>query len=150
MPVGMHGYRLEVEAHIITAAQGTVRKPAPVRRRSWGGSAAVRAEPAGLRDVVLTDGERNMGVAVCTSAAGPPTWHIRGWACLAHHGVGVGEPYHQYIATGLRLPLAQAEEIKIKYGYALKSGVSVEELLTVKAYGEDAPVRSAARTGTHH
>jgi cell division protein FtsA len=44
------------------------------------------------------------------------------------------------IATGLRLSLDQAEEIKKKYGYAIKSGVGAEEYFTVRTIGEDQPM----------
>jgi cell division protein FtsA len=53
------------------------------------------------------------------------------------------------IATGLRLPLAQAEEIKKKHGFALKSGVGAEEYLTVHAYGEDAAVQVSRQDLAH-
>jgi cell division protein FtsA len=143
MPIGMHGYRLEVEAHIITAAQGTVEN-----LRQCVGAAGVEVlqfvlNPLASGDVVLTDGERNMGVAVCDIGGGTAdlaiyvdghVWHTMVLAVGGNH-------ITNDIATGLRLPLAQAEEIKIKHGYALKSGVGAEELLTVKTYGEDAPVQ---------
>ena len=47
-PMGMHGYRLEVETHIITAAAGHRREPAPVPGLGRCGCFAVRAQPAGL------------------------------------------------------------------------------------------------------
>ena len=64
MPVGMHGYRLEVEAHIITAAAATVDN-----LRQCVKSAGVEIDqfvlnPLASAEVVLTDQEREMGVAV--------------------------------------------------------------------------------------
>jgi len=53
------------------------------------------------------------------------------------------------IATGLRLPLAQAEEIKKKHGFALKSGVGAEEYFSVKAFGEDAPIQISRQDLAH-
>jgi cell division protein FtsA len=53
------------------------------------------------------------------------------------------------IATGLRLPLAQAEEIKKKHGFAMKSGVGAEEYLTVRTYGEDAPIQISRQDLAH-
>jgi cell division protein FtsA len=151
MPIGMHGYRLEVEAHIITAAQGTVEN-----LRQCVGAAGVEVlqfvlNPLASGDVVLTDGERNMGVAVCDIGGGTTdlaiyvdghVWHTMVLAVGGNH-------ITNDIATGLRLPLAQAEEIKIKHGYALKSGVGAEEFLTVKAYGEDAPVQISRQDLAH-
>jgi cell division protein FtsA len=151
MPVGMHGYRLEVEAHIITAAQATVEN-----LRQCVGAAGVEVlqfvlNPLASGDVVLSDGERQMGVAVCDIGGGTTdlavyvdghVWHTMVLAVGGNH-------ITNDIATGLRLPLAQAEEIKIKHGYALKSGVGAEEYLTVRAYGEDAPVKISRQDLAH-
>lgn len=151
MPLGMHGYRLEVEAHIITAAQGTVEN-----LRQCVGAAGVEVlqfvlNPLASGDVVLSDGERNMGVAVCDIGGGTTdlaiyvdghVWHTMVLAVAGNH-------ITNDIATGLRLPLAQAEEIKKKYGFAMKSGVGAEETLTVKTYGEDAPVQISRQDLAH-
>jgi cell division protein FtsA len=151
MPLGMHGYRLEVEAHIITAAQGTVEN-----LRQCVGSAGVEVlqfvlNPLASGDVVLSDGERNMGVAVCDIGGGTTdlaiyvdghVWHTMVLAVAGNH-------ITNDIATGLRLPLGQAEEIKKKHGFAIKSGVGAEEVLTVKAYGEDTPVQISRQDLAH-
>jgi cell division protein FtsA len=151
MPVGMHGYRLEVEAHIITAAQATVEN-----LRQCVGAAGVDVlqfvlNPLASGDVVLSDGERQMGVAVCDIGGGTTdlaiyvdgnVWHTMVLAVGGNH-------ITSDIATGLRLPLAQAEEIKIKHGYAMKTGVGAEEYLTVRAYGDDAPVQISRQDLAH-
>ena len=151
MPIGMHGYRLEVEAHIITAAQSAVEN-----LRQCVGAAGVDVlrfvlNPLASGDVVLSDGERQMGVAVCDIGGGTTdlaiyvdghVWHTMVLAVGGNH-------ITNDIATGLRLPLAQAEEIKKKHGYAVKAGVGVEESLTVKAYGEDAPVKISRQDLAH-
>ena len=64
LPIGMHGYRLEVEAHIITAANATVDN-----LRKCVDEAGVQIQqfvlnPLASAEVVLTDQEREMGVAV--------------------------------------------------------------------------------------
>ena len=142
-PVGMHGYRLEVEAHIITAAEGTVEN-----LRQCVGAAGVDVlqfvlNPLASGDVVLTDTERQMGVAVCDIGGGTTdlalyvdghVWHTMVLAVGGNHVTND-------IAHGLRLPISQAEEIKKKHGYALKSGVGAEEYFTTRAFGEDQPVQ---------
>jgi cell division protein FtsA len=141
-PIGMHGYRLEVETHIITAAEATAQN-----LRECVGAAGVEVlhfilNPLASGEVVLTDTERNMGVAVCDIGGGTTdlaiyvdghVWHTMVLAVGGNH-------ITNDIATGLRLPLNQAEEIKKKHGYALKSGVGAEEYFTIKAFGEDQPV----------
>jgi len=142
-PVGMHGYRLEVEAHIITAAEGTVEN-----LRQCVGAAGVEVlqfvlNPLASGDVVLTDTERQMGVAVCDIGGGTTdlalyvdghVWHTMVLAVGGNH-------ITNDIAHGLRLPISQAEEIKKKHGFALKSGVGAEEYFTTRAFGEDQPVQ---------
>ena len=151
MPIGMHGYRLEVEAHIITAAQATVEN-----LRQCVAAAGVEVlqfvlNPLASGDVVLTDSERQMGVAVCDIGGGTTdlaiyvdghVWHTMVLAVGGNH-------ITNDIATGLRLSLAQAEEIKKKHGFALKSGVGAEENFSVRAYGEDAPIQISRQDLAH-
>ena len=151
MPLGMHGYRLEVEAHIITAAQATIEN-----LRQCVGAAGVEVlhfvlNPLASGDVVLTDTERQMGVAVCDIGGGTTdlaiyvdghVWHTMVLAVGGNH-------ITNDIATGLRLPLDQAEEVKKKYGYALRSGVGAEEFFSVKTFGEEEPVRVGRQDLAH-
>ncbi len=69
-PVGMHGYKIEVETHIITAAGATVDN-----LRQCVGAAGVDIQqfvlnPLASAEVVLTEQERQMGVAVCDIGGG--------------------------------------------------------------------------------
>jgi cell division protein FtsA len=151
MPVGMRGFRLEVEAHIITAAQSTVEN-----LRQCVSAAGVEVlqfvlNPLASGDVVLTDTERQMGVAICDIGGGTTdlalyvdgqVWHTMVLAVGGNH-------ITNDIATGLRLPLSQAEEIKKKYGFAMKSGVGVEETFAVHAFGEDQPVKISRQELAH-
>jgi len=143
VPIGMHGFRLEVEAHIITAAAATVEN-----LRQCVGAAGVEVlqfvlNPLASGDVVLTDSERQMGVVVCDIGGGTTDlaiyvdgniWHTMVLAVGGNHITAD-------IAHGLRLPITQAEEIKKKYGYALKSGVGSEEHFTIRPFGEEQPAQ---------
>ncbi len=44
------------------------------------------------------------------------------------------------IAHGLRLPITQAEEIKIMHGHAVRDEVDAKESFSVKPFGEEQPV----------
>ncbi len=140
-PIGMHGYRLEVETHIITAAEATVQN-----LRESVNSAGVEVmhfilNPLASGEVVLTDTERDMGVVVCDIGGGTTdlaiyvnghVWHTMVLAVGGNH-------ITNDIATGLRLPFAQAEEVKKKYGFAQKAGVGAEEYFSIKGIGDDQP-----------
>jgi len=142
-PLGMHGYRLEVEAHIITAAAATVDN-----LRQCVGAAGVEIQgfvlnPLASAEVVLTEQERQMGVAVCDIGGGTTdlaiyvdgnVWHTMVLAVGGNH-------ITQDIAHGLRLPVTQAEEVKKQQGHAVRSEVGAEEYFSIRPFGEDHPVQ---------
>ncbi len=150
-PIGMHGYRLEVEAHIITAASATMEN-----LRQCVGAAGVEVlqfvlNPLASGDAVLTDAERQMGVAICDIGGGTTdvaiyvdgnVWHTMVLAVGGNHVTND-------IAHGLRLPITQAEAVKKKYGYALRSGVGAEEVFTVRPFGEEEPIEISRQALVH-
>jgi cell division protein FtsA len=142
MPIGMHGYRLEVEAHIITAAASTVDNLRMVVGNSGVEVSSFVLNPLASGEVVLTDTEREMGVVVCDIGGGTTDMaiYIEGdvWHTMVL-GVG-GNHVTSDIAHGLRLPFSRAEEVKINHGHALTSAVDPAEIFPVRAFGGDQPV----------
>ncbi len=142
-PKGMHGYRLEVEAHIITASAATSDN-----LRQCVGAAGVQIQqfvlnPLASAEVVLTEQERQMGVAVCDIGGGTTdlalyvngdVWHTMVLAVGGNH-------ITQDIAHGLRLSFQQAEDVKKQHGYAIRTGVGSEEYFSIRPFGEDRPVQ---------
>jgi cell division protein FtsA len=142
-PVGMHGYKIEVETHIITAAGATVDN-----LRQCVGAAGVDIQqfvlnPLASAEVVLTEQERQMGVAVCDIGGGTTdlaiyvdgdVWHTMVLAVGGNH-------LTQDIAHGLRLPMSQAEEVKKQQGHALRTEIGSEEYFSIRPFGEDHDVR---------
>jgi len=146
-PVGMHGYRLEVEAHIITAAETTVEN---IRKATEAAGVQVLQfvlNPLASGEVVLTETERNLGVMVCDIGGGTTDLaiYINGdvWHTMVL-SIG-GNLITSDIAHGLRLPLNQAEEVKKKYGHAIKSEVAEEDLFSIRAFGQDNPIQMSRR-----
>jgi len=142
-PIGMHGYRLEVETHIITASAATVDN-----LRQCVGAAGVEVQqfilnPLASAEVVLTEQERQMGVAVCDIGGGTTdlaiyvngnVWHTMVLAVGGNHVT-------QDIAHGLSLAFAQAEDVKKQRGHAVRAEVGAEEYFTIRPFGEDRPVQ---------
>lgn len=142
-PIGMHGYKLEVETHIITAATATIDN-----LRQCVSAAGVNVQqfvlnPLASAEVVLTEQERQMGVAVCDIGGGTTdlaiyvdgdVWHTMVLAVGGNH-------ITQDIAHGLRLPMSQAEEVKKQQGFAIRSEIGSEEFFTIRPFGEDKDVR---------
>jgi cell division protein FtsA len=143
MPVGMHGYRLEVEAHIITAASATVENLGQCVSAAGVNVQGVVLNPLASAEVVLAEQERQMGVAVCDIGGGTTdlaiyvdgdVWHTMVLAVGGNH-------LTQDIAHGLRLPISQAEEVKKQQGHAVRSEVGAEEYFNIRPFGEDQAVR---------
>jgi len=142
-PIGMHGYRLEVEAHIITASSSTVEN-----LRQCVGASGIEVtqfvlNPLASGEIVLSETERQMGVAVVDIGGGTTdmaiyidgdVWHTMVLAVGGNHATSD-------IAHGLRLPISQAEEIKLKFGHSLQSSVNPEEQFSIRSFGGDAPTR---------
>jgi cell division protein FtsA len=147
MPIGMHGYRLEVETHIITAAAASVEN-----LRQCVASAGVEVSqfvlnPLASAEVVVSETERQMGVVVCDMGGGTTdiaiyidgdVWHT---AVLA---VG-GNHITSDIAHGLRLPMSQAEDVKIEHGFADPKALESDEFFNVRPFGDQEAVQVSRR-----
>ncbi|MCA1954129.1 MAG: cell division protein FtsA, partial [Anaerolinea sp.] len=140
-PVGMHGYRMEVEAHIITAAEATVENLRQAVQAAGVEVSQFVLNPLASGEVVLSESERQMGVVVCDIGGGTTDLaiYIDGdvWHTMVL-GVG-GNHVTNDIAHGLRLPVSQAEEIKKQYGHAITDEVGSDETFTIRAFGEEGP-----------
>lgn len=142
-PIGMHGYKLEVETHIITAAAATMDN-----LRQCVGAAGVEIQqfvlnPLASAEVVLSEHERQMGVAVCDIGGGTAdlaiyvdgdVWHTMVLPVGGNHVT-------QDIAMGLRLPVSQAEDVKKQRGHAVRAEVGAEEYFSIRPFGEDHDVQ---------
>jgi cell division protein FtsA len=151
MPVGMHGYRLEVEAHIITAATSTVENLRQCVQSAGVDIPQFVLNPLASGEVVLSETERQMGAVVCDIGGGTTdlaiyidgdVWHTMVLAVGGNH-------ITSDIAHGLRLPLAQAEEVKKQYGFAVEGEIDETDSFIVRAFGEDAPAQVSRKELAH-
>jgi len=143
MPIGMHGYRLEVEAHIITAAAATVENLRQCVAASGVTVSQFVLNPLASAEVVLSETERQMGAVVCDIGGGTTdmaiyidgdVWHTMVLAVGGNH-------ITSDIAHGLRLSLNQAEDVKKQHGHAVEAEVDPHETFMVRTFGEDKPVQ---------
>lgn len=142
MPLGMHGYRLEVEAHIITAAASTVENLRNCVSQAGAEVSQFVLNPLASGEVVLSETEREMGVIVCDIGGGTTDLAIYIEGDVWHTNVlGVGGDHiTSDIAHGLRLPISQAEEIKKQHGHANQSDIRDDEAFNVRPFGEEIPI----------
>lgn len=146
-PIGMHGYRLEVEAHIITAATTSLDNLEQCVNVAGAEVEAFILNPLASAETVLTDTEREMGVVVCDIGGGTTDLaiYINGdvWHTMVLP-VG-GNHLTSDIAHGLRLPLKQAEEIKLQHGCALEHKVSADDIFNIRPFGDDEKIECSRR-----
>lgn len=150
-PVGFSGYRLEVEAHIITAASSTVENLRQCVQASGVKVSQFVLNPLASAEVVLNKSEREMGVCVCDIGGGTSDLAIYVNGDVWHTMVlPVGGAHiTQDIAVGLRVTPEQAEIVKKQYGHAMKSEVGEDEFFTLRAFGEEQPVQVSRRELAH-
>lgn len=142
-PIGMHGYRLEVEAHIITASAATVENLRHCVSNSGIEVTQFVLNPLASAEAVLTETERQMGVVVCDIGGGTTDLAIYIDGDIWHTAVlniG-GDLITSDIAHGLRLPTPNAEEVKKQHGHAVQSEVHSDESFNVRAFGDDKPAQ---------
>jgi len=138
-PIGMQGYRLEVEAHIITGSSASIRNLIKCVQNAGIQIDALVMEPLASGEATLTDIEREMGVVLVDIGGGTTDIAIFIEGSIWHTVVlpTGGEQLTNDIAVGLRTPVNTAEDLKIKYGHALSHTILPEETIRVSMFGED-------------
>ena len=137
-PIGMHGYRLEVNAHIITGATAAINNLVKCIQSNGVAIDELVLEPLASGEAVLTEDERSLGVALADVGGGTTdiaifldgsVWHT----VVLDMG---GENLTRDLAVGLRAPFEAAEQLKIRYGHALPEWVAEDELVSSVAFGD--------------
>lgn len=140
--LGMHGYRLEVEAHIVTGSRTSLRnvekcvEAAGIEVDGW----VVGSLAAG--EVVLTDTEREMGVVVCDVGGGTCDLAVYIEGAVWHTAVIPvgGDHLTSDIAQGLHLPAETAEAVKRRHGLARRSLTDEAQAFAVRPFGQEGTV----------
>ncbi len=144
-PVGMHGYRMEVEAHIITSAASTMENMRQCVSMAGIDVTQFVLNPLAASEAILSETEREMGAAVVDLGAGTTGVAIYIKGDVFHANVlSVGGNYiTSDIAQGLRLPLDIAEEVKLHHGYALLDDIAEDDYFNIVAFGSEQSTKVA-------
>jgi len=136
-PVGMSGVRLEAEVHIITGAASACRNVIRAAERAGLEVEELVLEPLASADAVLTQDERDLGVALFDIGGGTTDVAIFYEGSVRHTAViGLGGAnVTNDLAIGLRTPVERAEQLKLQSGCALTSMVSPKEVVQVPSVG---------------
>jgi len=146
-PVGMTGTRLEVNVHIVTGNQTSTQNMVACVNRAGVTVSETVVEQLAASDAVVTQDEKDLGVALVDIGGGTTDIAIYERGSLWHTAViGIGgDHFTNDIAVGLRTPLPDAEKIKRKCGCALSSMVDEEDTMEVASVGGRKPRVMARR-----
>ncbi len=141
-PLGMHGVRLEVHAHIIMGAVASVQNLIHCCQLAGISVSDVVLEQLASADAVLSPDERELGVAMLDIGGGTSDLAIYQQGTIRHTMVLpiAGNHLTNDIAVGLRCTLPEAERIKKQYGM-VGSNAHLETLIEVElVHGKDRQV----------
>lgn len=140
-PIGMNGVRMEVKAHVITAALTSVQNIVKCCNRAGLDVIEVVLEPIASALAVLHQDERDLGVAIIDVGGGTTDISVYSEGSNVFTSVIVmgGHRITQDVAHGLRTSVAEAEMIKRKHGCALISMVQDDDLIEVPGVGPRPP-----------
>lgn len=136
-PLGMSGVRLEVKVHIVTGAVTSAENIVRSCHRSGLDVADIVLESIASADAVLTNEEKEIGVALVDIGGGTTDIAVFVDGSIKHTSVlGLGGQYlTKDVSQGLRTSTQNAEKIKIRYGCALPEMVSPDEIIEVPSVG---------------
>ncbi len=117
-PVGMHGFRLDVETHIITAAIASVQNLVKCIRSIGVEIADLILEPLASGESVLTTEEKELGVILADIGGGTTDIAVFKDGSIYHTSIipVAGYQFTSDLSIGLGLPFDIAEAMKKKYG----------------------------------
>jgi cell division protein FtsA len=117
-PVGMHGFRLDVETHVITAAVTSIQNLVKCIRSLGIDIEDLVLEPLASSEAVLTEDERQVGVVMADIGGGTTDVAVFKEGSIYHTSIlpVAGYQLTRDVAIGLGLPFEIAEEMKKKYG----------------------------------
>jgi cell division protein FtsA len=145
-PLGMSAVRLEVKVHIVTGAVSAAQNIIKCVRRCGLEVADLVLQPLASAMAVLTEDERELGVCLVDIGGGTTDIAVFTNGAIRHTAVipVAGDQVNNDIAVALRTPPKEAEDIKVRYGCALRQLADARDMIEVPGIG-DRPPRTLSR-----
>jgi cell division protein FtsA len=136
-PLGMMGTRLEAKVHIVTASQSAIQNIIRCCNKIDLQVASLVLQPLASAKAVLSQDERELGVALVDIGGGTTDLAIFYGGSIVHTCVLPigGNHITQDLAIGLKTPQGDAERLKVTSGCALKSMIESHESVEVPSVG---------------
>ena len=140
-PIGMSGVRLEVECHIVTGAITSVQNVVRSVNRAGLAVEDIVLEPLASAEAVLSADEQELGVLLVEIGGGTTNVALFRERAIWHTAILPlgGDHITNDIAVGRRTPVAEAEELKKRFGCALTARVPAQETVDVPSVGGRKP-----------
>lgn len=145
-PVGLYASTLEAEVHAVFASTAAIRNIVRCVEMAELRCADIVLEPLASGHAVLTDEEKDIGVALIDIGGGTTDLAVFSGGKLVHsHVFPVGGNHlSNDISVGLGISRLQAEKLKKEYGVAYKVLVEDLETVPIARFGEKTDVVSKA------
>ncbi len=145
-PLGMSGVRMEAQAHIITCSNDMAKNIEKCVERCGLHVDQLTYTALASSHAVLTEDERELGIAVIDIGGGTMDLTIYTNGALRHSAVipVAGNQVTGDIAKIFRTPISHAESIKVQYACASSQMASAEDTIEVPSVG-GRPSRTMSR-----
>jgi cell division protein FtsA len=146
-PIGLMGYRLEVEAHIVTGSETCIQNLEHCVERNQIKVVESVFQPLASALAVLNEEEGRMGVVLIDIGGGTTdlATYLEGsvWETMVFD-LG-GNHISNDIALLLRTPFTSAEEAKVRYAHAVPLDVDENEVIELSVFGHDSLTKLSRR-----
>lgn len=136
-PVGMHGYRLDVETHVITAGMNSIQNLVKCVRGLGIDIEDLVLEPLASSEAVLAEEEKQAGVILADIGGGTTDVAIFRDGSIWHTAIlpVAGYQLTRDVSIGLGLPFEVAEQMKKRYATVMPVYDTAKEKPAVSADG---------------
>lgn len=141
-PVGMSGVRIEANVHIVTGLKTAIQNIHRCVQRAGLNVKEIVLEPIASSYSVLTEEEKEVGVALVDIGGGTTDIAIFDESIIRFTAViGIaGRQVTDDIRRGLGIVVDQAEKIKREYGHAYEKSILQDDVFMVPGIGGRAPM----------